>query len=652
MNLANTWKAYFNAMPTNAEANKNLSSFAKATKPSSATTFKSEIIQNLVEDTDAMILAIAPVTKKLKLYHSFTNLGGTRVKPDDKIIGLEGFGPTATPLLFKLDCLTNLLSIQTPTFTTLKSITDTKDVATAAVSSQAFKNATFIILPPFVALAFIDLEITEPANLLIEATSIISTFDTANASTVGAEKAIDHCKNLAYFLWCAEKDLIPVLECTPDSQDNELQLWSNKRHSSCILSMIPPGLPPQAATGIVNGSQGTDSGLAFQDLATSINRQVDFFTQMKQDRSDEKDEKKNKFEDLFDSTQRLILNAASQTMETPSPSPPETCIEFYKKKSVSKAKDFLENKLNDLFSCDVDVIMGLVTALFTGFFLWSHENSPGNFSFFLVPRKRPLSGNSMQIASILQMKQSHGKGWDEKDLTDALKQGVQVPENHGDALDQFKNLWGLSSFFFGAKSLLPKRLSEFYEFFSANKLALEGKHLSDNDYLAKVAFAVDTRVFRWLQQCSLKEDRDSIDDSIIDFSDLMKSILLNSFSQDLPPTFHTFENDTEEEVKEPRSKKQRRKSIENGDQSNRRVENHNTLTEWALRDDESYSAVFAGKHLHERPKLNGRPMCQRWHTHKYCFKDCQNKVTHVKGSDVPEAEKRAYTAYCKKCRSE
>ena len=173
MNLANTWKAYFNAITTNAEANKHLSSFASATQPSSSSAFESEVIRNLVEDKDAMILAVAPVTKKLKVYHSFENLGGIRVKPEDKIVGLEGFGPSATPLLFKTDCIKTSLSIRSPTFTSLKTISDAKDVATASVSSQEFKNASFIILPPFIGLALLDFEIKSPADLLVEANSII-----------------------------------------------------------------------------------------------------------------------------------------------------------------------------------------------------------------------------------------------------------------------------------------------------------------------------------------------------------------------------------------------------------------------------------------------------------------------------------------------
>ena len=104
-------------------------------------------------------------------------------------------------------------------------------------------------------------------------------------------------------------------------------------------------------------------------------------------------------------------------------------------------------------------------------------------------------------------------------------------------------------------------MSKFYDFFAANKLALEGKHLNNNDFWTKVAFAVDTRVFQWLQQCSLEEDRDSIVDSIIDFLDLTKSILLNSFSQDLPSTFHTFDDSNEdEEVSEPKNKKRKKKN--------------------------------------------------------------------------------------------
>ena len=50
MNLKNTWKVYFNAITTNSEENKNLSSFSSTTQPYTTTVFESEVILSLVDD--------------------------------------------------------------------------------------------------------------------------------------------------------------------------------------------------------------------------------------------------------------------------------------------------------------------------------------------------------------------------------------------------------------------------------------------------------------------------------------------------------------------------------------------------------------------------------------------------------------------------
>ena len=92
-----------------------------------------------------------------------------------------------------------------------------------------------------------------------------------------------------------------------------------------------------------------------------------------------------KFDDLHDSCKRLILNASSSNGESMLDKPCETATKFYKKKSIGKASDYLSTTLFQDFKCCVDISTGLVTALFDGNFLCDKEDSPSNFSFFLVP---------------------------------------------------------------------------------------------------------------------------------------------------------------------------------------------------------------------------------------------------------------------------
>ena len=78
-----------------------------------------------------------------------------------------------------------------------------------------------------------------------------------------------------------------------------------------------------------------------------------------------------------------------------------------------------------------------MTALFNGVTLRNREDSPSNFSFFLVLRKKPLVATNRKANMILQLKVSQGKGWDEMDYKEALKQGIDTPDSIQNMAFQF-----------------------------------------------------------------------------------------------------------------------------------------------------------------------------------------------------------------------
>lgn len=161
-----------------------------------------------------------------------------------------------------------------------------------------------------------------------------------------------------------------------------------------------------------------------QSLALNIQNQTKLFEKFRQDKQEDKSEKQNKNLELHDSAKLLILNPSSINGENTLDEPVETCRNFFNKKNISKAMDYLVTSLSHEFGCWVSIGTGLVTALHEGHFLLERENSPSNFSFFLTPKRQPLSSDKFRPTMILQLKASQGKGWSETDLKDALKQGI------------------------------------------------------------------------------------------------------------------------------------------------------------------------------------------------------------------------------------
>ena len=136
-----------------------------------------------------------------------------------------------------------------------------------------------------------------------------------------------------------------------------------------------------------------------------------------------KDKKKKKFDDISELSKALILNASAVknalcTHETPC----KTCKAFYAKKTVPKAQEFLEEFL-ETAGCVAKVGPGMSLALYAGSLLRDVDDLPGNFTIYLVPKRKPNACTSCSRLMMLQLKTKFGKGCSEQDFEQAIKQG-------------------------------------------------------------------------------------------------------------------------------------------------------------------------------------------------------------------------------------
>ena len=126
--------------------------------------------------------------------------------------------------------------------------------------------------------------------------------------------------------------------------------------------------------------------------------------------------------------------------------------------------------------------------------------------------------------------------------------------------------------------------------------------------------------------------------------------MMDSFVQHLPATYRSVKDDEDPVTGMEPAKKKRKSNKTQDDSGKERVENTKKIDSWLASDQKNYRETFAGKHLGARPKLFGRPLCNRFHSKGYCFSNCINKVTHIPSKELDDTTKESYVQYCTLCR--
>ena len=137
------------------------------------------------------------------------------------------------------------------------------------------------------------------------------------------------------------------------------------------------------------------------------------------------------------------------------------------------------------------------------------------------------------------------------------------------------------------------------------KQKIKAKFVVDRLIGAKILFAADGKLQNYLENCRMAEDRTEVDDSILNFNEIVRDIANNRFFIDLPPSFSPEEERVCVVTPSASSEKKRKRE----DDDNERVPNKYPVPGVGLEKGEVFSSTFGGKLINLRPKWGSKKMC-------------------------------------------
>jgi hypothetical protein len=263
--------------------------------------------------------------------------------------------------------------------------------------------------------------------------------------------------------------------------------------------------------------------------------------------------------------------------------------------------------------------------------------------------------------------QKGGLAQSAEDIKIKAKQDVAAPWDYTKMIVQLQAFVILIEILFGEESIVASKLKRFICLIKVNFMFYKRCVALDDFFSTKVLcqslWSVCTHFQLFLVDCTQVEEREDVDNSLINFSADHRDIILDRFSATLLPCFKELKNnkvtnkdsDTEIEKRKKNKKqkkeetKQKMKERQAGD-SDLGIKNKNQCVDFKVREGEWWS-TFAGASLRDQAKLNGLPMCRGWHTRGFCFSDCKNKASHIPCLEIPADVKEAHILWMKKvCR--
>ena len=561
-----------------------------------------------------------------------------------KVVAFDGFKESAFPSIVSPESIIEVMDKQAPKDPELfnpASAEEALQLNIADSNSSLFSCHPYMVLPPFLWEPVLNLPSRHPATVFISFLNAMKDLgskneDSATLSTTALKKS---CTRLFQFLWLAKEDNMEELRFSPTCDDQQVLDWSKFIHEQCLEKDVHH--PP-----VSHHHPTVDPTTSYLETTRIIQNSIEQISKLAPEGS-----KKKSFDKLHVSMRNMILNASSEDGTSRPEKPCTHCLEFFLSQTNADAKMCISRALRKEFGCNVQISSGVVISLKEGNFLREYVKLPVNFSPFSFPKRSFKSLNTEKESLLLQLKELLGEGLSTADINGALNQEILVPYQVEFLRYNIKNTIGAAAFFFSENSILVRRLSQVNNHVKANLVIYESCQYNRKSFSTKILYALDTKIQMWLRQCESASYREDVDNSIIDFSGDLNNILMNQFSMDLPESikekFESNSKSSDEDLHSPRGKNNRkRKSSDSTSSPSPRLENNDMVDEWKISQEE-YDRHFKHRQaeLRQRPKLNGKTMCHRWHFKGYCFEDCNFKATHVPSSSICQEVKDKYTEW-------
>ncbi len=215
-----------------------------------------------------------------------------------------------------------------------------------------------------------------------------------------------------------------------------------------------------------------------------------------------------------------------------------------------------------------------------------------------------------------------------------------------------QNFYTVIKLCFGDRSHSAQFLKEWADHMYANRIMYGTLQASDPYFFAKVLFAIDGAVQSHWRSCSLTSDRLSVNDRVLQMTDIQDSILRMSFSQTIPkPLIDKISNYLESNREKDKDGKNGKNGKFNGINSQTNAYKNQggdgkgkqdvvynqdkSHPHWRLRDGENFTKVFYNRGK-ECPKTkDGKIMCMKYLIRGLCDASC-NRVHTLSKEDAKE----------------
>ncbi len=162
---------------------------------------------------------------------------------------------------------------------------------------------------------------------------------------------------------------------------------------------------------------------------------------------------------------------------------------------------------------------------------------PSNLSPFTVYELDPLSTKQATRCLQLHLLSKNTEGKSPKEIKTSQIQEVKVPTIFEELHQTLLFYSGITSILFGPCSALVAGAKSFATAILSEKIIFEGRIASDSELPAKILYALEIRIQRWLGECLKFKDRLMVNDRLVCFDKVFEMVMNSTINVTLPPNF-------------------------------------------------------------------------------------------------------------------
>jgi len=340
------------------------------------------------------------------ILHSPKNFGGTRSRPNNKVVCMLGLGSHATYVLIDLRMALADCQIVVP------AVTDLSDCETAQVAANipapeenglvGIEGSSIFIPAPVLRNTFLASGTNEPFELIPIVTEAARNFDSDHEEDeTMTSLALTHADNLNAWIYGVNVGSINKTRYQINPNNTEVILFCKERSTQCIKEV--------SGTSI-----SFDNSSVISQLTNDISAQNEEAAESKKLRRQEikrainKDEtKKDRTKNIHNSIIKMIRQASAKSSTDESQAISATCSHFLISDNVGMAQYELVHQFKELGFPDIGFAQGTAQALFVGIFLYADSSTPSNFTVFAFHEQEPLLDSRQSDYLISQLVQQN-----------------------------------------------------------------------------------------------------------------------------------------------------------------------------------------------------------------------------------------------------